>query len=309
MDKLPLALQRLASRGHDFSLRQAVMLLESFKDEVSLRYVVRPSSELSFAAGEIRRCWIDEDGLWVIEANVLALAGGGSPLPHYWIERAAAEDRGGESLRGLLNFINGSVYKVLVDCWRHVEQIAHPNGWVDSWRSLTVTSRSHDELGLVPDLYCRPRSGKYALQSLVQRVSGTMAVAVSDRVHTWVGVDSAEPTEQGGLGGSTGLKVGEDFCLGGKTVVAGGMTKIVIGPLQHLDAVELSPGSARGEALKRLVGLYLGQRNRAQIELLIAPGERDTWVMGADQWRLGCSTWLAGNAERESSLLFSITTE
>lgn len=308
MDKLPLALQRLATSGHDFTLRQAVLLLESFNINGSVSYVVRPSSELSFPSGEIRRCWIDKDGRWVIEANVFALSGGGSPLPHYWIDRAVAEDPGGERLRALLKLINESVYAVLIDGWRSLDEVTPASNWFNCWRHLTVAAKLPTDRIIAPDLFCQRRASAYALKGLVQRISGTIAVKVRDRVHKWsvTEADGVGPGQQ--LGGASGVVLGEDFCLGGKAIVAAGQTQIEIGPLEHDAAVKLIPGSARGDELNRLVSVYLGPRQAAQVDLLIAPGERERWVIGDGWRRLGCTTWLGDRAARQSSLIFSTTT-
>lgn len=307
MDDRPIALQRLADNGHDFTLYQAVILLESYRLKEELRYVVRPSSELSFPAGEIRRCRIDEDGLWVIEANVFALIGQGSPLPHYWIEQAAAAEPSGERLRSLLGLINERVYNVLTDAWCSVYGTSADCLWVSSWGSLAVSSNQTNNTVTALDLFFQRRATNHGLKSLVQRLSGVMAVRVLDKgqqgTKTWVLGRGYAP-----LGGRGGLTVGEDFSLGGKALLAGGKTKIVIGPLQHSDAVKLAPGSELGQEMSRWIGLYLGPRRSVQVELLIAAGERKAWFLSEDQGSLGITTWLGSKSYQQSSLLFSITT-
>ncbi|MFV8836129.1 type VI secretion system baseplate subunit TssG [Aquisalimonas sp.] len=299
---MPLVRDLLQS-GHAFSLRQAVLLLE----RAGLRpvgeggaggYVIRPSSDLTFPAGEIRRCSLDEHGRVVIETDLFALHGCNSPLPHYWIDAAASEahDAGGDRVRGFLDWLNGRVHAALAAGWRATDGHPAHAGWARAFATLAARAGSGITAAGGLDLFQGRQPTCAGVRGLVQRITGHARVEVRDRQP----VRFRLPQAQAGLGRAGGPVLGEDLCLGRTLAVGSGRMLVRVGPTDEVAAVGLGPGSERGRTLRRWLGDYLGHGHRVDIEVMVRRGPRRPWLLGRDARALGVSAWLGDYVPRDT---------
>lgn len=306
--RIPMVRQ-LLERGHEFWLSQAVMLLErsglrpAGDERDGDGYVIRPAPEMSFPAGEIRRCYLDQRGRLVLEANHHALYGIDSPLPHYWLERASADEHASERLRAFLAWINARVYAALIAGWRTVHGRADEAAWADALGSLSVSWRpadSRERRGVAGamDIFHRRRPTAEGARALIQRVTGHVDVRVEDR-HP-VRLTPSAPGQA--LGSPEGPTLGDDLCLGESLAVGTGRLYAAVGPTTELEAVRLGPGSERGRALRRGLAAYLGPHHRVEIDVHVRRGSRRPWRLGSDDRALGISAWLGDRAHQEQSV-------
>lgn len=299
---LPVVRELLQS-GHTFSLRQAVLLLERaglrpIGEGGSGSYVIQPATELSFPAGEIRRCSLDACGRVVIETDLFALSGGSSPLPHYWIDSAAAEahDPGGARVQSFLGWINGRVHAALAAGWRATD--GHPTTaeWSRAFATLSTRATTGVAVAGGLDLFRGRQPTCAGVRGLVQRITGHPRVDVYDRQS----VRFRLPDAQEGLGSATGPVLGADLCLGRTLAVGSGRMLVRVGPTDDAAAVRLGPGSERGEALRRWLSDYLGSGHSVQIEVVVRQGARRPWSLGRGTRALGVSAWLGNHAPRDT---------
>lgn len=297
------AVRELLHSGYAFSLRQAVMLLE----RAGLRpigeggignYVIRPAAELSFPAGEIRRCSLDEQGRVVIETDVFALHGSNSPLPHYWIDSAAAEahDAGGERVRRFLDWINGRVHAALAAGWRATDGHPAHAGWARAFATLAPRAGSGVTVAGGLDVFQGRQPTCAGVRRLVQRITGHSRVEVYDRQS----VRFRLPQPQAGLGSATGPVLGEDICLGRTLAVGSGRMLVRVGPTDEVAAVGLGHGSERGRTLRLWLSDYLGNGHRVHIEVIVRRGARRPWQLGRETRAVGVSAWLGDHAPRDT---------
>ncbi|SEP03201.1 type VI secretion system baseplate subunit TssG [Aquisalimonas asiatica] len=299
------AVRDLLQSGHAFSLRQAVLLLE----RAGLRpvgeggvggYVIRPSADLSFPAGEIRRCTLDAQGRMVIETDLFALHGSNSPLPHYWIDAAASEadDEGGQRVRHFLDWINGRVHAALAAGWRATDGHPAHAGWARAFATLAGGTGGRARSGGGLDLFQGRRPTCAGVRGLVQRITGHVRVEVEDRQP----VRFRLPQGPQALGGTGGPVLGEDLCLGRTLAVGSGRMRVRIGPTDEAAAVRLGPGSERGGVLRHWLGDYLGGSHRVDVDVVVRRGRRRPWPLGSEARSLGVSTWLGDHAPRETAV-------
>ncbi len=247
-------------------------------------YRIEPARDWTFPAGEVRRAYRDGQGRPVIETHLLALDGGDSPLPSYWLEAAAGEE-GGERVHCWLAGINTRVHAALLAAWRAASARGDgdPDGWRRAWWGFARGHEGPDPRAGLLDLFARGAPTRRGVERLVQRLTGVSAVQVRDRLPRTCAVDAQPPR----LGEQVSLRLDGSACLGGRVAVAAGRLHVRIGPLPRAEAARLAPGADAGRSLAGWLRRYIGPEPTVHAEVLVEPEAHAAVGLGGDGAPLG----------------------
>jgi type VI secretion system protein ImpH len=286
-----------------YSAFQALRLIEThlgeeaaFGDTPEGFIFMAPAAEMTFPAGEIRHCRMDEMDRYRLEMNFMGFYGVDSPLPHFFNDIAAFDTPRGAELRGFLELFNQRIYRLLYSAWKKLNL----HGGSDAPTSL----------------YCRYLAalyggdgtchllGRFDYAGLLanrvknaQSLAGMLAdfldcpVAIRQNQPCWI--DLEEPTLLGGR-----LTLGDNTILGGRLLDVNSKILLRIGPLPAGDAVALLPGRPSAADLAYLIREYLDPTIQYDVEMRIQPDAGAETVLTEDRAILGWTTCLgrAGDA-------------
>lgn len=301
--KLSHLIEDLLDNPSGYSAFQALRLIETHLggaaadgDHPQGLVSMAPASEMTFPAGEIRHCRVDERDRYRLELNFMGFCGVDSPLPPFFNDIAAFDTSQGAQLRGFLELFNQRLYHLLYGAWKkmnlHGAGNAHSSLYCRYLKALYGGGGTCDLLGRFDYaglLANRVKNG----QSLAGMLEDFLdcPVTLKQNVPCWIELEETAP-----LGGS--LALGDDAMLGSRLMDVNSKILLRIGPLPSRVAVDLLPGGPSAAALAHLIREYLDPTIQYDVELLIRPDPDDESALGEDPPILGWTTCLgrAGDA-------------
>ncbi len=318
-------MDELLEHGHEFSFVQVMRLARRCLDpegEAGIpgipwheRVHIRPELSLAFPASDVSKVERDGDNL-KITATFLGLYGSASPLPTFYTKDLMDEASNDESVfRDFLDIIHQRLYHLYFECWskyrlliRIVEE-KNPADIQRMWGLLGFEER--EQAAYLPDafpllrygglftLLPRPVSG---LETLLRDSLGINRITVIQCVKRAVAIPENQQMRLD-VGNNT-LDV--DAVLGPAVEDRMGKMRIRIGPLSWDDYNSLLPGTPRYEQLARLVDLYLLDPLEVDLELVLAEGEAEHFVMDDPRFVLDCNIFVFDDAMPETSMEFPL---
>lgn len=287
--------------AREYPFFQLVRVLERACEERGLRGVAvdkwlrfAPGPSLAFPASDVLDCQVEDQHIRV-ELGFMGLYGVDAPLPHYFLDLAAADDVQSAVLRRFLDLFSHRFYALLYLAWRKYRPHTHggsAGGASPVARYLSALAggaASRDGGALTyAGLFGARRRTAAGLTGMVEAwLGGALPVRVEQFQPVWVCL--ADETR---LGAPAGCRLGEDTMLGERVLDCAGRIALRVGPAP-LDAVlPLLPGRARGEALAELVQRYLGPTLPFEVLFIIDVPAGQASRLGADALVLGCAVWL-----------------
>lgn len=312
-------IRRLRERPEEFAFFQAIRLIElANPDAVSLgrqgparREAVRlrPSSSLTFQAGELTKFEMIADSVERVTTTIFGLYGANSPLPAFYstdILEYETENAGEDDpVRLFLDVINHRLLSLLYRAWSKYR-------WAFTFRLDLQDDISRAAFALCGiaefsqidklDVPAQRLLGYSGLRTQRPVNARSLERAISDYfdevpaqiiqcVENWV---SIHPSDRSRLG-MHNVGLGENFVIGESILDRAGKFRIEIGPLESLDAFERF--TLGGVDLRELAGfvrfildeplefdILVGLVHDAVPLICLSPG--------SDAPRLGATSWL-----------------
>ncbi|ALC17971.1 type VI secretion system protein TssG [Desulfuromonas soudanensis] len=307
--ELPALIAALVEEGPHYNFFQAVRLFEAAAAKVprgpgelpsTIRF--RPAAELSFPAGDIRRCRLDEEGRLEMQLNFMGFYGVDAPVPHYFLE-AAAEEEGG-ALRAFLDIFNHRLYELLYLGWKKFLSPVLPGGESTFERYLSALSgvgggAGNDLAQAFAGPLGSPVQNGAGLRGVLREFLDETPVEVVQFCPQWVSLPEIPPV--GGRGGEE-LVLGENLVLGGSVLDVGRRVEIRIGPLPLDEALALLPGGEQSETVARLIRRYLPPTIDFDLLLRVRIEGTAPLQLGVEAMMLGWNSCLGENSRAESEI-------
>jgi type VI secretion system protein ImpH len=295
--QLSALIRDLTDDAARFEFFQAVRLLEATstaprasEDRLQGAVRLRTAPELSFPAADLRRAYLDDDGVMVLEAGFLGLYGVDAPLPAYFWESVAQGEESGQCLRAFLDLFGSRLYELLYLAWKKTRaHLCEPGDFnlLEAYLfalSGAPRSQRRDLVMAYAGGYGRRVKGAAVLAGMLGEQLGVPA-QVEEFVPCWVDVGPVSVL------GQKGMTLGDDLVLGTRVLDIGRKINIVFGPLPEARALDLLPGRLGAKELKGLVGGYLEPTLEFDVTFLVevAAGVRR---LGCDPIQLGWTSCL-----------------
>ncbi len=305
--KYPALIQDLLENAPAYEFYQALQLVEAdaagsrpSPAGVTGEVRLRPAPEISFPAGDIRRCSLDEQGRLDFELNFSGLYGVDSPLPHYFLDTVAEGDDPGLVLRAFLDVFNQRLYQLHYLAWKKFHCPGQPGQRSVYDRYLKALGGADtppvcESLAYAGLIGSRVKNAQ-ALTGLLEDYL-QMPVALRQYAPCWVRLDSVPA-----LGGSEQLALGENTLLGDRVLDLGRKILIRVGPVCLEQARTLLPGQKGAAELGRLIRQYLDPTVQFDLDLEIRPQSGAATRLGHSEVILGWTSWL-GNMGREGNVI------
>jgi type VI secretion system protein ImpH len=301
--ELPALIRSLLAEGHHYSFFAAVRFFEGAAMEApsgpgqlpaAIRF--RPAVELSFPAGDIRRCRLDEEGRLELQLNFMGFYGVDAPVPHYFLEAAAGEEGG--ALRAFLDIFNHRLYELFYLGWKKFLCPVLPGGKSTFERYLSALSGGGGNAGnAVEQAFAGPLGSPVkngpGLAGILCEFLDETPVEVVQFCSRWVPLTDLPP-----VGGSPGepLVLGENLVLGGSVLDVGRRVELRIGPLPLDKALNLLPGGERSATVARLIRRYLPPTIDFDLLLRVRVEQTAPLQLGAEAMMLGWNSCLGENS-------------
>ena len=301
--KLPYLIEDLLHNPSAYSAFQALHLIESNLGEEAITgdnsqgfFDLAPAAEMSFPAGEIRHCRVDDSGRYRLELNVMGFYGVDSPLPQFFNDIAVFDTPRGAELRGFLELFNQRLYHLLYQAWKkmhlHGSSDTHTSLYSRYLEALHGGTGSCELLGRFDYaglLASRVKNGQSLADMLEDFLS--FPVVLKQNIPCWI-----ELEETASLGG--GLTLGDNSMLGSRLMDVNGKVLIQIGPLPICDAGQMLPGQPFAATLAHLIREYLEPTIQYDVEILMQPDSTYESTLGGEHSILGWTSCLghAGDA-------------
>ena len=300
--KLPDLIEDLVENAPRYEFFQAVRLLELLWEDhgaidagLDSWLRLRPASEISFPAADIRRCRFDEQGRLDMQLNFMGLYGVDAPVPNYFIEYVARDDETSQVMRDFLDVFTHRMYAQFYLAWkkyRPVVDLESPDcRYVSYLSALSGNSLYEDEateLGFSGLMGTRVR-GAAGLASMLSDYLGGHKVEVVQYVPRWIKLEQDAAL---GLEDEAGLCLGDNTILGDEVLDVSGKIDIVVGPVNTDESRELLPGGARAADLARLLERYLDPTVTFDMVIKVEPETIMAQCLGEEDIILGWSSWL-----------------
>jgi type VI secretion system protein ImpH len=289
--KLPHLIEALLAEPSSFSAFQALSLIEtslggyeSVGDELHRYVALTPAREVSFPAGELRRCYRDRDERFRFELNFMGFYGVDSPLPQYFNDITSRDVDGSEPLRAFLDMFNQRLYLLLYDAWKKLnrhgdtaEQKSIYYRYLSAFSGKISPSGRLDHAGIFGG---RVKSSQ-ALCGILKDVLNC-PVTVQQNIPTWITIDT--PTR---LGNRTML--GSDTLVGQRIMDVNGHIRIQIGPISSHRAAALYPGESQAKEVATLISEFLDPGVDFDLELHVTNDTSDQLTLNSSHSALGWS--------------------
>lgn len=271
---------------------------------------MRPASEISFPAADVRRCRQLDDGRLDLQLNFMGLYGVDTVLPQYFAELIARDDDTSEALRAFLDIFSHRFYALFYHAWMkfrphiglHREEAEFP-GYLAGLSGMQGLEAAEADLAYCGVLGARVRGGA-GLGNMLESFLGGHRVQVRQFVPRWVSVGQAGEL---GAAGERGVRLGHSAMLGEEVLDVGGKIELHVGPIGARQALELLPGSERAGELARLVRRYLEPTLRFDVVIQVLPEDTAGLCLGSREACLGRSSWLGEHVDQPYALRISDT--
>ncbi|QXD13876.1 type VI secretion system baseplate subunit TssG [Rhodocaloribacter litoris] len=309
---------RLFREGYAFDFYQAVRLLERYFADAPgpgetaelrrERIFFRPDVAIVFPPTDVRRIEARRrEPCADVVLTFMGLYGIGSPLPVYFYDELASEDRETLPLRDFLDIFNHRLYAYFYRAWKKYRPVVRrregtrtPEDDPHLRRFLCVaglgTRGALDRFPLASPMRLAAFAGLLSpqvrhaegLQKLLSAMLETVPVRIEENVLRWVRIP-----RRGRLGrGDGGLRLGKDATLGERVPDASGLFRVVLGPLRFDDFQAYLPGASRARLVDDLVRLYAPDYLDYDVELRLDTTTIPPVRLGSRDVRLGQTTWL-----------------
>jgi len=296
----------LAHGPREYPFFQLVRVLERACEERGLRGAAvdrwlrfSPGRDLAFPASDVLDCRAEDEHIR-LELGFMGLYGVDAPLPHYFLDLAAADDAQSAVLRRFLDLFSHRFYALLYLAWRKYRPYTHSagqSGEAPFARYLSAmaggaVSRKGSALPYAGLFGARRRTAA-ALTGMVKESLGNgVPVRVEQFQPVWVSL--ADRTR---LGQGTGSRLGEDTMLGERVLDCAGRISLRVGPVSLDTVLPLLPGRAQGETLSELVHRYLGPTLPFDLSFIVNAPDGEGACLGSTGLVLGCAVWLGKPAQ------------
>ena len=256
---------------------------------------MRPASEISFPAADIRRCAFDDNGQVDLQLNFMGLYGVDAPVPSYFTDLIARDDESSECMRNFLDIFSHRLYALFYLAWKkyrpYVNLDSEHSSYIDYVIALsgqTLHGRDDVELGFSGTMGSRVRNAT-TLSGMLSEFLGNIPAKVHEFVPRWVKIDS-----DAHVGGEErfAMSLGDNTILGDEVLDISGKVEICIGPLDASQVKNFLPGRPEAVALGNLIRRYLDPTVDFDLLLIIKPSSILGMQLGADDVLLGWSTWV-----------------
>lgn len=299
--KLPDLIQDVIDNGSHYEFYQLIRLLEKgwhghgcMGNGLEKWLRMRPASELSFPASDIRRCQLEADGGIDLQLNFMGLYGVDTVLPQYFAEHAARGNDGGDVLRSFLDVFNHRFYTLFYQAWQkfhpyvNIQRTDAQYPFYLAALSGNPYSFRDSELKYCGLLGSRVRSAA-GLQSMLKSALNGIPVRIREFVARWVDLQTMPRL---GSEDEDSFRIGHTAVLGDQIMDVGGKIDIEIGPLPVSDALRLMPGDDESESISMLIQRYLDPALLYDLVIHVLPDEIKGLRLGDRTCCLGRSTWL-----------------
>jgi len=312
--KLPNIIYEVLGKAPKFEFFQAIRLLEdSWHGHGTVRkglekwIRMRPASEISFPASDIRRCKLGEDNKFDLQLNFMGLYGVDAAVPNYFTEFIARDDESSEAMRRFLDIFCHRLYSQFYLAWKkyrpftHLEQKDSPYlHYLAAISGNVVTESDSVEMSYCGAIGSRVRSAT-SLSGVLSDFMGNVPVKIDQFVARWIKLD-----EQVNLGeaGPNALCLGDNTIIGSEVLDVSGKVDIVIGPMKSNEVNGLLPGNERAQELGNLVDRFMDPTMNFDVLLKVEPSDGIGIYLGAKDVVLGWTTVLgtASNSDYDIRL-------
>ncbi len=308
--KFPALIQDLLENAPGYEFFQAVRLVEICSEGSAGRpgsatgaVRFRPAPEISFPAGDIRRCSLDDRGRLDFELNFMGLYGVDGPLPHFFIEQVASADEPGQVLRAFLDIFNHRLYQLLYLAWKKFRQPTTGDGeaslyerYLGALRGIPAAGAPAEDLAFAGLLGSRVKNSEGLAGILAEFLQ--MPVRIRQQVPCWVRLDGVPPLGADG----EGLRLGENCLLGDRVLDVSRKLEVILGPVPMAAAWELLPGRERAGELGRLIRRYLDPTLDFDLVLQIRAEPGPAARLGGQEVILGWTACLGEMGEATNSI-------
>jgi len=307
--KLPNIIYEVLGKAPQFEFFQAIRLLEeswhghgTVGQGLDKWIRMRPASEISFPAADIRRCKLGDDNKFDLQLNFMGLYGVDAAVPNYFTEFIARDDESSLAMRKFLDIFCHRLYTQFYLAWKkyrpftHLEQKDSPYlHYLSALSGNVVTDSDSVEMSYCGAIGSRVRSAT-ALSGVLSDFMGNVPVKIDQFVARWIKLD-----EQVGLGdaGPNALSLGDNTILGSAVLDVSGKIDIVIGPMKSNEVNGLLPGNERARELGNLVDRFMDPTMNFDVLLKVEPSDGIGIYLGAKDVVLGWTTVL-GTASNSS---------
>ncbi len=293
----PALINDLLENAPEYEFYQALQLVEADAaesrpglSEVNGNIRLRPAPEISFPAGDIRRCQLDKTGRLDFELNFSGLYGVDSPLPHFFLDSVAEAAESGLVLRAFLDVFNQRLYQLHYLAWKKFHghrgqgQASLYARYLEALGGLEAPKleRSLAYAGLIGSRAKNKQGLIGLLEDYLQ-----LPVEICQYAPCWVRLDQVPD-----LGGPEPLVLGENALLGDRVLDLSRKILLQIGPVSLAKAKTLLPGQVEAKELGQMVRQYLDPTMEFDLELQIQPGNGAANQLGQQDVILGWTSWL-----------------
>ena len=256
---------------------------------------MRPASEISFPAADIRRCAFDDNGQVDLQLNFMGLYGVDAPVPSYFTDLIARDDESSECMRNFLDIFSHRLYALFYLAWKKYRPFVNLDSEYSSYieyvialSGQTLNGRDNVELGFGGTMGSRVRNAT-TLSGMLSEFLGNIPAKVNEFVPRWVKIDS-----EACVGGEEryAMALGDNTILGNEVLDISGKIEICIGPLEASQVKKFLPGRPEALALGNLIRRYLDPTVDFDLLLIIKPSSILGMQLGSDDVLLGWSTWI-----------------
>lgn len=295
--KLPHLIEDLLHNPSAYSAFQALYLVETnlggksvVGDDPPAFICLAPAAEMTFPAGEIRRCRMDERDRFRLEMNFMGLFGVDSPLPQFFNDITAFDTPQGAELRGFLELFNQRLYHLLYEAWKKMCLHASRDGvaslycrYLEALYGGSGTCRQTGRFDYAGILANRVKNGQ-SLADMLKDFLGCPAT-VKQNIPNWIELEETRP-----LG--SGLTLGDNTMLGNRLMDVNSKILLRLGPLPSRYAADILPGRPAAATFAHMIREYLEPTIQYDVELLILPDPDHQSVLGKTESVLGWTTCL-----------------
>ncbi|HEB58425.1 MAG TPA: type VI secretion system baseplate subunit TssG [Gammaproteobacteria bacterium] len=300
--KLPDLIEDVIANAPHYEFFQAVRLLELLWEDhgqidagLDSWLRLRPASEISFPAADIRRCQFDDYGRLDMQLNFMGLYGVDAPVPNYFIEYIARDDEHSQVMRDFLDVFTHRMYAQFYLAWkkyRPVMDLESPDcryvGYLSALSGNALYEDEATELGFSGLMGTRVR-GATGLASMLSEYLDGRPVSVTQYVPRWIKLEQDAAL---GLEGEAALNLGDNTILGDEVLDVSGKVDIVVGPVNTDESRALLPGGARARDLAKLMERYLDPTVTFDLVVKVRPETIMAQCLGEEDIILGWSSWL-----------------
>lgn len=325
----PGLIPKLLREAHHFSFFQAVQLLERLNPEApaigregpatqeTLRF--RPALSMAFQNADVNGIKVvsDQEGRerYVMETTFLGLYGTSSPLPNYYSEDLLQETDEDSLTRGVLDLFHHRLISLFYRCWEKYRYYVQ-------FRRLATDEFSRRMLCLIGLGVARPPEGAAVPPVRLLRYAGlltqkptsaaSLECAASDyfsglparitpNVRRWVTIAEDRRSRLG----QANTVLGVDLHAGERAQDRSGKFRLSLGPMGLEAFVAFLPGERDFRAVDEIVRLFVTDRLRFEIEVILRKDEIPEFRLGEDfiGARLGHTSWL-GRPAQDARIVF-----